>query len=163
MNLFQTNALAIFENFIDMETGEVDLDGFNQSKLILADKQLAVLAHIKNESGRIGLLSGAIKELQTREKSMLARQDWLKDYLLVNMQAHSITRLEAIDLSFVATLQNNPPSVVIDDLDAIPADYMRTPPAPPPAPDKRAILEALKSGVHIHGARLVSSQRIVIK
>ncbi len=163
MNLYQANALALLERHIDFETGEVDIQAFNQAQIAFHDKQLAVVAYLKNEDGRIALLNNAIKELQAREKAMQARHDWLKDYLLTNMQANHITKLEALDMSFVASIQNNPPSVVIDDEAAIPAEYMRIPPTPVPVADKALIKAAISNGLEVAGAHLQTSQRIVIK
>lgn len=162
-SLYQANALALLERHIDFETGQVDIEAFNQAQIALHDKQLAVVAYLKNEDGRIALLNNAIKELQAREKAMQSRHEALKKYLLDNMQQNNITRLEALDLSFVASVQNNPPSVVIDDESAIPADYWRIPPMPAPVVDKTLIKSAIKDGFEVAGAHLTTTQRLVIK
>jgi hypothetical protein len=64
---------------------------------------------------------------------------------------------------FKIALRNNPPSVVVDDPDAIPWEYQRQKPAPPPEVDKVAVKEALKSGITVPGARLVVGQSVTIK
>lgn len=84
----------------------------------------------------------------------------LRDYLLKNMQAASITKLESP--LFKISLQNNPPAVEIYEPGLIPAEFMKTPPAPPPSPDKTAIKAALKAGIEVQGARMTQGQRLVV-
>ncbi|HJW56190.1 MAG TPA: siphovirus Gp157 family protein [Burkholderiaceae bacterium] len=51
----------------------------------------------------------------------------------------------------------------IDDATRIPEIYMRHPSPPPPAPDKHAILAALKAGKEVPGAHLEEGVRLSIK
>ena len=64
---------------------------------------------------------------------------------------------------FALKIKKNPPSVVIDSPDMIPAEFMKAPPPPPPSIDKVAIKEALKSGTEVPGARLNQELRLEIK
>ena len=79
------------------------------------------------------------------------------------MQKNGISKIEAADGTFSASVQNNPPSVDIIDLAAIPTEFMRIKIAPPPEPDKTAIKKALSEGKLIDGASLKQTQRLVIK
>jgi hypothetical protein len=54
----------------------------------------------------------------------------------------------------------NPPSVRIEDPEAIPAQYTRQPPPPPPVPDKAAIKRAIESGHYVPGAALTRGARL---
>ena len=163
MNLYQTNQLAQLQNYVDEETGEIDIDSFNRSQIALADKQLAVVAYLKNEVANIDMLNNAIKELQARSKAMQSRHDSLKEYLLVNMQANGITEIIANNFTFSAKLQKNPPSVVIDDESLIENCYKVMPPPPVAQVSKTLIKEAIQSGEVVAGARLIKTCRLVIK
>ena len=163
MNLYHTTQLAQLQNYIDQETGEIDIDSFNCSQVALADKQIAVVCYLKNEVANIDMLNNAIKELQARSKAMQSRHDGLKDYLLVNMQANGITEINAPNYTFTAKLQNNPASVQIDDEALIPADYFVQPETPPPAVSKALIKQAIADGYVVAGAHIEQKVRLVIK
>lgn len=94
--------------------------------------------------------------LQSREKKAAA----LRQYLLTNMQAANITKLESP--LFKIRLQNNPPAVEIYEPGLIPAEFMTQPKPPEPAPDKTAIKAALKAGIEVQGAKLTQGQRLVV-
>lgn len=163
MNLYQHTQLATLQNYVDAETGEVDIEGFNNAQIALQDKQLAVVAYLKNESLRIDMLDNAIKDLQARKKAMQNAHEGLKNYLLVNMQANGISEIAAQDMTFVAKIKKNPPSVIIDNVDLLDAKFMVTPPAPPPQPDKTAIKLAIQSGEIVEGAHIEQHERVEIK
>jgi hypothetical protein len=90
------------------------------------------------------------------------RAEALRRYLLVNMQASGITKIEATE--FTLAIRKNPAAVVIDDEAAIPPAFMVTPPPPAARPDKKAIAAALKSdAAAVPGARLDQSERLEIR
>jgi hypothetical protein len=163
MNLYQTTELAKLEHYIDTETGEIDIEAFNGSQIALKEKQLAVVAWLKNNDANITLLDGAIKELQARKKAMQTRFDSLKEYLLFNMKAHGVSEINANDMTFTAKIKLNPPSVIIEDEAAIPSEYLTVPVMPLPAPDKTLIKDAIKAGKEVPGCKLVQAERIDIK
>jgi len=101
------------------------------------------------------------KRLAERRKAYKKRIESIKEWLRTNMQMAGISKIESP--VFTVALQNNPPAVVIDDASLIPADYMRAPDAPPPAPDKALIKQAINDGFEVAGARLQTIQRLVIK
>ena len=163
MNLYKSNELARLENFVDTDTGEIDIASFNDAKIALQEKQLAVVAYLKNEGTRIDMLDNAIKELQARKKHMQTRHDWLKQYLLVNMQENGISEISALDSTFSAKIKTNPPKLIIDDAGMIPSDLYVYPDAPPPHPNNELIKEKLKAGELIEGAHLEQAKRVDIK
>ena len=85
----------------------------------------------------------------------------LRKYLLENMVRTGISKISCP--LFSMSLQNNPPSTEIYDLLSLPPDCMRLPEPKPPVPDKAFIKSVLLAGVDVPGARLVQSQRLVIK
>ena len=101
--------------------------------------------------------------LAVRRLAYEKRVDSIKSYLLDNMQACKITKIECP--AFTIAVQANPVAVDVLDEAAIPAKYISTPePKPPvPAPDKNAIKAALKEGKIIPGCALKQSMKLVIK
>lgn len=110
-------------------------------------------------------LAAAIKDAETRmaerRKALEARASRVEDYLLNAMLYAGIQRVDAPTLAI--SVKTNPPAVVIDSAEQLPAEYLREPDPPPPEPDKAAIKAALASGVDVPGARLVQRKRIDIK
>lgn len=84
----------------------------------------------------------------------------LRAYLLNNMQSAGIEKIESP--LFKIKLQNNPPAVEVFEPGLVPAEFMKTPEAPPAAPDKTAIKGALKAGIDVPGCRLTTGQRLVV-
>lgn len=64
---------------------------------------------------------------------------------------------------FAFALYRKAPLAVIDDPARLPAEYLRQPPRPAAAPDKIAILSALRSGLPVPGAHLEEGVRLSIK
>jgi len=103
----------------------------------------------------------AMKERAARLDRRIAS---LHDYVLHNMQACGISKIESPD--FTLSVQKNPPAVIVDIEDQIPERFMVTPPpAPPPAPrpDKKALCDALKRGEAVPGCHLEQGQRLRVK
>lgn len=163
MNLYQHTHLAQLQQHVDFETGLIDIDSFNRANIALADKQQAVVAYLKNEDANIAMLDDAIKQLQARKKVMQNRHDSLKDYLIVNMQANSITEITANDFTFSAKLVTNPPKIVIDNAEAVPGEFYIQPPLPPKVIDNAAIKAVLLKGVEIDGAHVERGISLRIK
>ena len=104
----------------------------------------------------------AIKEAETamasRRKAIEHRAAGLRRYALSAMQVAGVQSIECP--YFKLSVRKNPPAVEVFDAAQIPAQFMRT---PPPAPDKKAITEAIKAGQEVPGARLVSGERLEVR
>lgn len=87
----------------------------------------------------------------------------LRKYLLDNMIRTGISKISCP--LFSISIANNPPATDVFDPLSLPAEFMRLPEPKPPvaAPDKTAIKAALQAGEDVPGAKLVHSQRLVIK
>lgn len=102
-----------------------------------------------------------------RLMALKARRDavaaGVRKYLLTEMQRTGISKITCP--LFSISIVNNPPSTEIYDGLSLPNVYMRFPEPKPlvAAPDKAAIKAALLSGAEVPGARLVQSQRLVVK
>ncbi len=167
LTLYQATELATFERFIDAETGEIDVDAYDGAQVALIEKQRAVTAYTRNlqarKAGLLAMKANVLEPIETEIKRVERQEAFYVDYLFKNMQKSGITRIDAIDGSFSAEIKTNQPSTIIDDVAAIPAEFMRVKEAPPPEPDKNAIKEILKSGKPVPGAHLESSVKLVIK
>ncbi len=109
--------------------------------------------------------AAAIKEAEAamaaRRKAMENRAAGLRRYALSAMQFAGVQSIECP--YFKLSVRKNPPAVEVFDAAQIPAQFMRTPEPPPPAPDKKAITEAIKAGQEVPGARLVSGERLEVR
>ena len=152
------------EQLADMELDEQTyMDSLESIQWPVEQKSRAVAAVIGNMGAANQMLSEFIKAKQAQLKAMQAREDSLREYLLRNMLDCEITEIKAMDGSMTIKVKQNPPSVLVEDESAIPWEYMRQAAPPPPAVDKAAIKEALKAGISVPGARLVSKQSVSIK
>jgi hypothetical protein len=100
------------------------------------------------------------KTAAERAKAIEARADSLRDYLARCMTACGISKIDGpgVALSF-----RKSSAVVINEPALIPAQYMRQPEPPPPAPDKKAIADAIKAGAEVPGAHIEQRQTLTIK
>lgn len=162
LTLYKATELASLESHVDDETGEINLEAFDAAQITLADKRLAVVAYIKNQTAECSMLEQAIKELQGQLKTRDNRIESLKEYLAHHMKETGITAIESADLTFSAKLQIGVDKAVeIDDGAIFPASLCLPP--KDPAPSKKLIKEAIERGEAVAGARIVKRDRLTIK
>ena len=103
-----------------------------------------------------------IARLQALKAQRIKKAQGLQDYLLTNMQAAGIEKIECP--LFKISIRKNPPAVEIIDQSEIPAELMVTPEPKPvvAAPDKAAIKKLLTAGSVVPGAQLTQGVRLVI-
>lgn len=116
---------------------------------------------IRNMEALPNTIKAEEKRLAERRKAIENRIDNIKNWLLINMQASKITKIDSP--IFTIAIQNNPASVVIDNEALIPVDYLRVPEMPPSLPDKALIKQAINDGFEVPGAHMQNTQRLVIK
>jgi hypothetical protein len=127
----------------------------------LEEKATNVGCFIRNLEASAESIKLAEKQMAERRKAIEAKAEQVRRYLFENMKRSGISKIESPYFSL--TIKKNPPSVVIDDENAIPADYKVTPPPPPTAPDKKLIAQAIKDGYEVPGAHLEQGERLEIK
>lgn len=162
ITLYKANELARLESHIDPDTGEIDMIAYDAAQITLADKQMAIVAYIKNSELTEGMLDTAIKEFSAKKKAITARNASLKAYLSANMKEHGITSIKANDGTFEAKLYlDRDESVVILDGSTFPLELCNTP--KPPEPSKTLIKAAINAGQAVAGAMIVRNDRLTIK
>ena len=147
---------------LDLDAGCV-ADTLEASGLVdsITEKAVGIEMVARSLEMSVPAIDRELIRLESLKARQILKAQGLRLYLLTNMQAGGITKIESP--LFKISLQNNPPSVDIYESGLIPSEYMRQPEAPPPAPDKAAIKTALKAGIEVQGARLIQSQRLSIK
>ena len=118
---------------------------------------------IRNRESFVNAIKVEIERLQSRLKAEETRIQKIEEWLLYNMQQCGISIVESP--SFTIKLKVNVQSVDVLDERQIPAAYMRTPAVkiPEPAPDKKLILDALKSGLNVAGCAIKRTVKLEIK
>lgn len=118
---------------------------------------------IRNRKSFADAMQSEIDRMTARRNAEVKRVEAIESWLLQNMIACGISKIECP--AFTIAVQANPQAVEVIDESAIPSEFMRTPePKPPvPAPDKKLILAALKSGNEVPGCSIKQASRLVIK
>lgn len=105
-------------------------------------------------------IKAEIDRLKKRAEKEEKDAEWLECYVEREMLRTNTTEIKSP--VFTLKLRMSPPSVQVDDVNAIPTHYLRIVPATT-APDKPAIRDALKEGIEVPGVRLMQSLRLNIK
>lgn len=126
----------------------------------LREKVTNIAMLIGNIESTAEAMEKAEKRIAERRKSIENRAKSIRHYVLRNMLAANITKIEC-EL-FKISVRTNPPAVIIDDEAAIPIAYLRQPEPPAPKPDKKAILADIKQGVVIDGVRVEQGHSLII-
>lgn len=127
---------------------------------------------LQDKLGNVALYARTLNVEQTMVDNEILRLKHIRDSLIVKratlmkrmeeaMRAAGMTEVKHPLLRI--RFKKNPPACEIYNESLLPAQYMVQPEPPAPKPDKRAILEALKAGEQIEGARIVQADRLVIE
>ena len=133
---------------LDAMIGELEVKA--QNVVFFARDLQATAAAIKD----------AEEQMAKRRKAIENRARHLLEYVQGCMETAEVQKIECPH--FRIAIQAKPPSVDVYEPGLLPVEYMRTPEAPPPAPDKTAIAKAIKEGHEVPGARLVHGTRLAI-
>jgi hypothetical protein len=150
------------QRLTDLELDEQTLaDTLEGLRFPIEQKATNVAAVARNLEAAAASIKEAEAAMAARRKAIENRANRLRDYLKRNMEASGISKIDSPYFSIA--IRQNPPAVVIDAASQIPEEFMRIPEPPPPAPDKKAIAEAIKSGREVAGCHLERSTRVEIK
>ena len=113
---------------------------------------------IKNIEAQIEAIKNEEKRLSDRRKSLESNVRRLKDSLYESMKLTKTKRIKSELFTF--NIQNNPPSLNIENEDAIPFEYYQ-----PQAPklDKKELLNAIKNGLEIEGVSIKQGESLRIR
>ena len=113
---------------------------------------------IKNIEAQIEAIKNEEKRLADRRKSLESNVKRLKDSLYESMKLTKTKRIKSELFTF--NIQNNPPSLNIENEDAIPFEYYQ-----PQAPklDKKELLNAIKNGLEIEGVSIKQGESLRIR
>lgn len=100
------------------------------------------------------------KDATDRAKAIEARAEALRAYLARCLTDAAIERVEGPG---VVISWRKSSAVVIDEPALIPAEFMRVPEPPPPAPDKALIAASIKAGVEVPGAHVEQRRNLQVK
>lgn len=159
----QYRALEALESSDDLPP-EVIRDTLEGLTGQLQEKATNVGLFIRNLESTADAIEEAAEAMRMRGARLRKRAQSLHEYLKLNMQASGISKVESP--YFTLCLKKNPPTVVIDSENLIPARFMRTPEPPPPpkpVPDKKAIGDAIKAGEEVPGAHSEQYERLEIE
>lgn len=121
------------------------------------DKALSLMAVVGNMDADVLAIDNEILRLTARKKAIQSRQESMKEYLRMNMEASGINKITCP--LFTITLAKGRDIVQIDNADKIPADYLNIKTSMTPM--KPEILRALKAGEKIEGASLTKSKNSI--
>lgn len=152
-------AVALSDMDLDEQTIKDTLEGLSGD---LEKKATNVAFFVRNLESTGEQIKLAEKQMADRRKAIENRAERIREYLKTSMEFAGISEISCPH--FKLAIRKNPPSVVIDAESQIPSDYMTQPVAPPPAPDKKLIAQAIKDGFTVPGAHLDTSKtRLDIK
>jgi hypothetical protein len=136
-------------------------DTLNALEGDINEKAVNVAMFSKNLEATAETVREAAKAMLARADRIDKRAESIRAYLLFNMQAAGISKVESP--WFTLAVRKNPPAVVIDDESLIPSDYYVSPAPPVPKLDKAAVKRAIQAGTDVPGAHLFASERLEIK
>ena len=137
---------------LDDQTLNDTLEGATNFKEALS----ALIRSALDDECLAAALRDRISDMRARLARIEAGATSKRQVVLENMEAADVRKL--IQPDFTASTRTGPPSVVIDNADELPIDYLL--PQPPKA-DKRGILAALTRGAAVPGANLAQPKLIL--
>lgn len=123
----------------------------------LSTKVENIVRLIKNLQAEVEALKAEEKRLAKERKTRENKIENLQGYLF-----DTISGLEKREVKggiFTVSIKKNPPKTVVEDLNAIPKQFIVN----TPSVDKKMIKEALKNGEIIEGAKLVQEESLKIR
>ena len=141
-----------------LETAENPAEMIESLDKAIQVKAAGIGIYCEKLDGMVAALDDTIKKLQARKKAFQNRKESLKAYTLEAMKRHGIQKIECPECT--VSIQKNPPSADVYEPKMIPVEYWRQ---PEPVLDKKALLDDLKEGVVIQGARLRQTEGIRIR
>ena len=122
-------------------------------------KAINVAGYIRNIEAEASAVGQARKGMERRQRSLTRHAERLREYVKNHMERTGLPKLKNHYL--MLRVQNNPPSVVVDDEKSIPSEYKRTETVTTLL--RAEIARALKADEEVPGSHLQRSTRLVIQ
>jgi len=151
-----------FAAMVDAETGEINdqaLATLDALQVDIKDKGLAVAAYIRNHDADVDALKAEEQRLATRRKQLESRMDWLRGYLLDNMQRCGISEIKSP--YFTIKTKKCPPSVKVTDENQLPQKYVQVKESI--SVDKILIKKDIAEGIDVPGVVMEQKTTVTIK
>lgn len=163
---------ALYEIVAQYRAAAAKLEDMDLDEQTLADtleslsgdlevKATNTAALVRNIEATAAAIKDAEAQMKARRTALENRAARIRDYLLANMMVAGVQKIECP--YFKLAVRENPPAVDIYEPGLIPDQFMVTPDTPPPAPDKKAIAAAMKTGQDVPGCRLTRGTRLEIR
>ncbi len=151
------NYAQLLEMAEEMES-EALVDTLASLQDAIEDKAENIAKLIKNLEADAKIIKEEEQRLAERRRAIEAKVDKLKMYLQEQLEIAGLQKVKRPTIT--VAIQANPPSVDVIDETLIPADFL----IPQPAKvDKKSILERLKKGESVPGAKLVQGRGVRIR
>ena len=153
MNLYEIDSRIL--GCVDAETGEVfDEELFDTLQMERDAKVENICLWIKNLKAEAEALKAEKNAFAERQKAAENKMESLKRYISGYLEGTPFKSAK-VSVSF-----RKSESVEIEDINRLPEEYLRF---KEPEADKAAIKKAIKEGISVSGASIVTSQNIQIK
>ncbi len=142
---------------VDHETGEISEEAIAELdtlELAREEKVLAIARYLVGERVEAAAVKAQADRLAKRARVHANRADRLLRYLDANLPEGQKLHDDVVQIGWRSST-----AVEVFDLGKVPQAFVRV----TEAPDKKAIGEALKSGVEVPGAELVTRNRLQVK
>ena len=137
----------VIADTLEGASGDIENKAWNTAALILQFE------------GEAAMIKEAEQRMSSRRKSLEKRVQWMRDYMLVQLIRTGIGEIDSPE--FVIRVHDNPPKVVLDDEELVPAAFKQTEVVT--SIRKADIRRLLLEGQPVAGAHLESEKRLSIK
>jgi hypothetical protein len=151
-----------YEQVLSMVNDEADMDVLKDTleglEGEITDKAESIAKLMKSIEADETAIKAEEDRLYARRKAFENRRTSIKDYLEQQLTGANIDKIKGA--MFTISIQNNPPSVNIQDDATVPDKYYIP---QPPKLDKKALLDDLKAGAEYEGITLEQSRSVRIR
>ena len=139
---------------------QIIADTIEGESLPLETKATNVAFAIRNLETLAASIKQAEAQMKSRRERVEKHIERVRGYLQYCMEVAGKSKIESP--WFELAVKNNPPRVDVYEPALVPEEFMSYPEPPAPSPNKKAIAKAIKDGLQVPGARLVSGRRLDI-
>jgi len=158
-----TDRYKAIEDMLDREIEYISQDEIKETlaniKDDIEDKVASIGKIVLELKSDIESVKAEEDRLAKRRSGFTSKMEWLKLYLLAEMVSTNTLKVKKDVIS--VSVQNNPPSAELINLELVPEQYIRIVPERR-EPDKRAIIEHFKeTGELVSGVNIITDKKFV--